>query len=136
MIVDTSALIAVLTRELGHERLLAALLDESAILPSPARLEFLTVARGNRFGLAKQAEALLDRLTRLGMETLAWTADHAATAASAQIAYGKGNGRGGTLNLLDLMVYAVARQSNTPLLCTGRDFARTDAAIHPSSRVG
>ena len=136
MIVDTSALIAVLTRELGHERLLAALLDESAILPSPARLEFLTVARGNRFGLAKQAEALLDRLTRLGMETLAWTADDAATAASAQIAYGKGNGRGGTLNLLDLMVYAVARQSNTPLLCTGRDFARTDAAIHPSSRVG
>lgn len=135
MIVDTSALIAVLTGELGHEKLLAALLDESAIPPAPARLEFLTVARGNRLGLAKQAEALLDRLNRLGMETLAWTADHAATAASAQIAYGKGNGRGGTLNLLDLMVYAVARQSNTPLLCTGRDFARTDAAIHPSSRV-
>ena len=136
MIIDTSALIAVLTGELGHEKLLAALLDESAILPAPARLEFLTVARGNRLGLAKQAEALLDRLTRLGMETLAWTADHAATAASAQMTYGKGNGRGGTLNLLDLMVYAVARQSNTALLCTGRDFASTDAAIHPSSRIG
>ena len=65
----------------------------------------------------------------------AWTADHAATAATAQIAFGKGNGRGGALNLLDLMVYAVAKDSGMPLLCTGRDFASTDAHIHPSSRV-
>lgn len=136
MIVDTSALIAVLTGEPGHENLLAALLDEPIILPAPARLEFVIVARGDRFGLGEQAEALLDRLSMLGMETLAWTADHAATAATAQIAYGKGNGRGGALNLLDLMVYAVGKESHQPLLCTGHDFAATDAILHPASRAG
>ena len=136
MIVDTSALIAVLTGEPGHESLLAALLDEPIVLPAPARLEFLTVARGDRFGLGEQAEALLDRLGLLGMETLAWTADHAAAAATGQIAYGKGNGRRGMLNLLDLMVYAVGKDSHQSLLCTGHDFAATDAAIHPASRVG
>ena len=135
MIVDTSALIAVLTSEPGHERLATALLNDRAIIPAPVLLEFLTVARGDRFGLAEQAETLLNQLTRLGMETVAWTADHAATAATAQIAFGKGNGRGGALNLLDLMVYAVAKDSGMPLLCTGRDFASTDAHIHPSSRV-
>jgi ribonuclease VapC len=40
------------------------------------------------------------------------------------------------LNLLDLMVYAVAKERGMPLLCTGNDFATTDLAIHPASRVG
>ena len=135
MIVDTSALVAVLVREPGHEPLLAALLEDPAILPAPARLEFLTVARGERFGLGAQAEALLDRLGLLGLETLAWTADHAAVAAAAQIVHGKGNGRGGTLNLLDLMVYAVAISRGEPLLFTGRDFVATEVQIHPASRT-
>ena len=136
MIVDTSALIAVLIGEPGHEKLSEALLNDRAIIPAPVILEFLTVARGARFDLGEQAEALLDSLTRLGAETAAWTADHAATAASAQIAFGKGNGRGGVLNLLDLMVYALTKDSGMALLCTGGDFASTDVLIHPSSRAG
>ena len=135
MIVDTSALVAVLVHEPGHEALLAALLAEPAVLPAPARLEFLTVARGNRFGLGAQAEALLDRLTAIGLETLDWSAEHAAIAGDAQIAYGKGNGRGGTLNLLDLMVYAVAIARSEPLLFTGQDFIETDVTVHPASQT-
>ena len=135
MIVDTSALVAVLVREPGHEALLAALLEEPAVLPAPARLEFLTVARGDRFGLGEKAEALLDRLAAIGLETLAWSAEHASIAGDAQIAFGKGNGRGGTLNLLDLMVYAVAVSRGEPLLFTGRDFVATDVQVHPASRT-
>ena len=45
-----------------------------------------------------------------------------------------GNSKGGKLNLLDLMVYAVAKRTGRPILCTGRDFASTDADIHPASR--
>ena len=40
----------------------------------------------------------------------------------------------GTLNLLDLMVYAVAKRTERPILCTGKDFTTTDADIHPASR--
>jgi ribonuclease VapC len=44
------------------------------------------------------------------------------------------NGRGGRLNLLDLMVYAAARRTGLPILCTGADFAASGAAVHPASR--
>lgn len=50
--------------------------------------------------------------------------------------YGTGNGRGGKLNLLDLMVYGAAIETGLPILCTGKDFASTDALNHHASRVG
>ena len=62
---DTSALIAVLIEEDGHEALYEALLHEPTILPAPTRLEFLSVARGARFDLDDRAEALLMRLERI-----------------------------------------------------------------------
>lgn len=37
--------------------------------------------------------------------------------------------------MLDVMVYCLARRLGRPILCTGRDFAATDAAIHPASRT-
>ena len=135
MIVDTSALIAILNEEEGHETLFNALLNEPAFLPAPARLEFSTVARNARFKFAEKIESFLNELTESGMETLAWDARHASIAAEAQRRYGKGNGRGGVLNLLDLMVYAVAKERGEALLFTGRDFTTTDVVVHPASRV-
>lgn len=134
MIVDTSALIAVLNKEDGHEALRAALLSEPKIIPAPTRLEFSTVATNTRFEFAEKAQAYFDELIELGMETLAWDARHAAIAAEAQRLYGKGNGRGGVLNLLDLMVYSVAKERGEALLFAGRDFTTTDVWVHPASR--
>ncbi len=37
--------------------------------------------------------------------------------------------------MLDLMVYAIAKTPDLPILCTGTDFSATDARIHPASRV-
>ena len=135
MIVDTSALIAILNWEEGHEALFHALLNEQAFLPAPARLEFSTVARNARFKFAAKIESFLNELAEMGMETLPWDARHASVAAEAQRLYGKGNGYGGVLNLLDLMVYAVAKERGEALLFTGRDFTTTDVAVHPASRL-
>jgi ribonuclease VapC len=135
LIVDTSALIAVLNKEDGHEALRAALSNEPKIMPAPTRLEFSTVATNPRFKFAEKAQAYFDELIELGMETLAWDARHAAIAAEAQLRYGKGNGRGGVLNLLDLMVYAVAKERDEALLFAGRDFTTTDVMVHPASQV-
>ncbi|MCA3254166.1 MAG: type II toxin-antitoxin system VapC family toxin [Alphaproteobacteria bacterium] len=136
MIVDTSALMAVARGEPGHEPMLAALLREPGVIPSPVLVEFHRVAArfGNR--LDADDEGLIEDLLAgpIRVEPLSEVAARAAVAANPR--FGSGNGHGGKLNLLDLMVYGAAVTSGRPILCTGRDFAATDAEIHPASRLG
>ncbi len=134
MIVDTSALVAILLREDGAEVLLDALDDETSFLPAPALAEFWTVASGSRVDAAQTARELLNELRDGGLTVLPFTEQHAAQVLEAIPRYGKGNGRGGTLNLLDLMVYAVAKARAEPLLFVGVDFGTTDLEIHAASR--
>lgn len=134
MIVDTSALIAVLLGEEGGDRILDALDEEAAFLPAPALAEFWAVASGSRVDLAQQARQLIDEWKDGGLSVLPFTEDHAQRVLEAIAHHGKGNGRGGLLNLLDLMVYAVAKERGEPLLCTGKDFAATDVELHVASR--
>ena len=133
MIVDTSALVAVMIGEDGAGRLLDAIESEPALLPSPARVEFLRVASGARLQLGSIAADLLAEWEAGGLTTIPFDAEHAKIAATANERYGKG--MGGTLNLLDLMVYAVAKERGEPLLCTGKDFAATDLELHGASRL-
>lgn len=135
MIIDTSALIAVLSREDGYNMLIDAIIAERGSIPAPASVEFLRVASNQRFGLRNEAQDLLAKFDRRGCATLAFTQDHARIAIEAEPLYGSGNGNGGPLNLLDLMVYAVAKESGEPLLCTGKDFAATDLMLHSASRA-
>ena len=134
MIIDTSALIAVLIGEAGCDALAEAIAAERGGIPAPAVVEFLRVASNQRFGLRPEAERLLASFARRGCLTLPFTADHATIAIAAEVQYGSGNGSGGMLNLLDLMVYAVASERGAPLLCTGKDFATTDIELHAASR--
>ncbi len=134
MIVDTSALIAILLREPGHQMLLDALESEAARLPAPAKLEFLRVA-STRLRAGEQAKAILAEWEDGGLDIIAFDRHHADAAVAANDHYGMGNGRGGSLNLLDLMVYAIAKVVGEPLLCAGKDFATTDLVLHPASQV-
>jgi len=135
VIVDTSALVATRRHEPGYERILEALLSEAGIIPSPVLVEFARVTAGPGNVLGYDDAGLIDDLLAgaIRIEPLSVEAARAAVDATAR--YGTGNGRGGTLNMLDLMVYGVAVTSGRPILCTGRDFAATDAAIHPASRL-
>lgn len=81
-----------------------------------------------------EASALLDRLTSDCLHIEPFTPADADLAADAIERHGTGNGRGGTLNPLDLMVYGMAKRTGLSILCTGRDFAQTDIPIHPASR--
>ena len=135
MIVDTSALFAILTLEDEHERLLKALTTQEGLLPAPAWVEFRRVASRSKRTSDDKAALFLDDLLRRHLHILDFRAEHARVAMAANRLYGIGVTPGGTLNLLDLMVYACARVERRPILCTGRDFAATDAAIHPASRT-
>lgn len=132
MIVDTSALVAVARGEAGSDPLKDAIGD-GGLVPAPVIVEYHRVLthRGARDSPASE-KVLAKLLAKLAVEPL--TAHDADIAAIANREYGAGNGRGGKLNLLDLMVYATAKRLGLPILCTGRDFASTDALIHPSSR--
>lgn len=135
MIVDTSAIMATLTKEDGHEALLRTLTEQSGLLPAPAVVEFRrVVSRGKRISEDK-ATAFLEDLLARRLRVLDYTAEHARVAAAANRIYGAGVATGGSLNLLDLMIYACAKVERRPILCTGRDFAATDAAIHQASRI-
>ena len=134
MIVDTSALVAVLKQEAGAEAILRAISAEGGSLPAPAMIEFVMVAGGA--GKVDEATLLLAAFAEQGLTTIAFTPDHAARAVLANPVYGKGNGIGGKLNILDLMVYAVAKERGERLLFTGNDFAATDLLAHPASRIG
>lgn len=132
MIVDTSALVAVALRE-PHERALqAALLRYPGVIPAPVLVEFHRLAQGRLKRWRADAYITLDAALAAKIEVGSMLAEDALLAVEAIPRWGAGNG--GPLNLVDLMVYAVHRRTGMPILCTGRDFADTDAVLHPASR--
>lgn len=134
MIVDTSALMAIVLAEEGAEAIRDALLEGDWVLPAPALTEFWRVAARRGADTLASAEELIETLVGIGLDVAPYTIRHARIAHAANARYGMGMGQGGALNLLDLMVYAVAKERGQPMLCTGADFARTDIEIHKASR--
>ena len=136
MIVDTSALIAITFAEDRWEDISKALSRGRWFVPAPVLTEYFLVSGGSRQSTdTDRAGAIVSALLTKGLQVIAFDGRHARRTQVARDAYGKGNGRGGTLNFGDLMVYAVAKDLDQPLLFTGRDFPTTDVLIHPASRI-
>jgi ribonuclease VapC len=136
LIVDTSALVAILRGEDGDEALIGALRSSATLIPAPVVTEFNLITSRALNDADPDAQTFLSRLMERGCRIQGYAAEDAALSADAHRLYGRGNGRGGKLNMLDVMVYCMAKRLGRPILCTGRDFAATDAAIHPASRIG
>jgi ribonuclease VapC len=135
LIVDSSALVAMYRREGGFEAILAAV-KVGARIPTPVLVEFeRVVTKGGSLAPENAKLFLRHLIDGFGASIETFTAEDAAIASEANMAHGAGNGRGGRLNLIDLMVYATARRLGLPILCTGTDFASTGIAIHPASRL-
>lgn len=124
MIVDSSALIAILFKEAEASAFASAMRDApSRAVAAPTVVETGLVAEG-RTGPAMGAE-LDDLLDALAAEIVPFTAEHAALARDAWRRYGKGRHPAG-LNLGDCFAYALAKARNEPLLFKGDDFTQTD----------
>ena len=130
MIVDSSAIIAILLKESGYERLLDRLAAADPVragAPTVVESSLVLVAR-----LGHAGKTLLARfLQEAEIEVVEFTVDHWTIAADAYVAYGKGRHRAG-LNFGDCMTYAVAKLAGEPLLCLGDDFPATDLELSPS----
>lgn len=124
MVVDSSALLAILFKEEGYEALLQAIQEAPRAAVGAPTLVETAVAFGRRVGFERAH--LVERLVEaLGLEVLPFTQEHYREAVRAYARYGKGRHPAG-LNLGDCLSYAVARVEGRPLLYKGEDFRQTD----------
>ena len=124
MIVDTSAVLAVLFGEPDAERHERAMAGALRCRMSVANfLETAIVLESRSAGAGGDELDLL--LERAPIELVPVTADHAQAARRAWRRFGKGNHPAG-LNFGDCFAYALAEATREPLLFKGRDFALTD----------
>jgi ribonuclease VapC len=124
MVVDTSALVAVLENEPIAARLSGALDAAEAVRISVVTMvEAGIVVEARRGELAGHELDLL--LNRLQADIVSVTTDHAALARDAYRRFGKGRHRAG-LNFGDCFAYALAVAVGEGLLFVGNDFANTD----------
>ena len=125
MIVDSSALIAIITDEPDGPELSRALDAPAMVRVSAASyLETSIVLDKHRDPVlsAKLDELLLD--SEIAIEPV--TAEQAKIARQAYSVYGKGSGHPAGLNFGDCFSYALARDKREPLLFKGDDFVHTD----------
>jgi ribonuclease VapC len=127
VILDSSAIVAILLREAGADDLEAKVAAAPGLgIGAPTFVEVLMVL-SSRFGrdAAGHLEGFLSRSEAL---VIPFSEDHARAAAEAFARFGKGRHRA-ALNFGDCMSYAVAKLAGQPLLCTGSDFAKTDLKL-------
>lgn len=126
MVIDTSALIAILFDEVEAERMGIAIEEDPVRLLSAASLLETSIVIETRFGEAGGRE--LDLLVhRARIEIASVDAVMVEVARAGFRSWGKGRHPAG-LNYGDCFSYALSKTSDEPLLFKGEDFAMTDVA--------
>jgi ribonuclease VapC len=124
MVIDTSALVAMLRDEPEAEQFEAAVEADPVLLMSTASYFETSIVIEGRFGEPGGRELDL-WLHRAGVDLVSVHADQAHAARLAYRTFGKGRHRAG-LNFSDCFTYALAKISGEPLLFKGDDFTHTD----------
>lgn len=129
MIVDSSAVLAILLRE-PRWQLLAEQITASPTAgiaaPSLAECGLVLTSR-----LGPTGKSLLARFVQeVGLREIPFTAEHWPVAVDAFLRYGRGR-HPAALNFGDCLTYATATVAREPLLCVGDDFPQTDLTLVP-----
>lgn len=125
MVVDTSALMAVVLREEDRGVFLAAMLAEPRKFMSAASVVEAAQVYAKAFAPSVAAEKLYEDLEVLQIRTIDLTDEHARIAVEAAMRFGRGR-YPAKLNFGDCFSYALAKVSGMPLLFKGNDFSHTD----------
>jgi ribonuclease VapC len=133
MIIDTSALIAILKNEPESEAFSTAIEEAKAVRISAASYLESNIVVG-RYKDPILTARLEDILENPGLQIEPVTAAQAKIAWQAYRDYGKGSGHPASLNFGDCFSYALAREKREPILYKGDDFVHTDlkSALHQS----
>lgn len=128
IVIDASAIIAILTGEPGSILLVAALDQAGGATTTPIAVYEATLGlrRTRRSPVAQAERAVMEFLSaaRIKVEPVDPIAVHLALEAFDR--YGKGTGHPARLNLGDCFIYAHAKAAGASLLYKGEDFSKTD----------
>ena len=124
MVIDTSAIVAILFAEADAELFARAIaLDPMRLISAGTVLECCLVVESE---LGEEGDRELDLLLlRAGIETIPFNAEQLAIARQAFRLFGKGRHPAG-LNYGDCFSFALSKASGEPLLFKGSDFPKTD----------
>ena len=125
MIVDTSAVVAILRNEPGWESLFRELQADADPKMSAATVVELYAVADVR-GEPAQGRRVDTLLKTLRIRIIPFDDTQAQLARQAYHDFGKGSGHPAKLNLGDCFSYALAAYTSEPLLFVGNDFSRTD----------
>ncbi|MGV2901532.1 type II toxin-antitoxin system VapC family toxin [Microbacterium sp. AGC62] len=127
MIVDSSALVAILLDEPEAPRFAAYLATEEVSLSAASLTETLLVLRGRaEERIVHELDEML-RVTEVSIVPL--DERQARLAGDAYARYGRGSGSRARLNYGDCFSYALAITRDEPLLFKGDDFVHTDVRL-------
>jgi len=121
VIVDTSALVAIVNGEPDASVLLATMRDADSLhMTTPTTLELsLVLGRDRR-------DACRAFLRQAGIELIPFTAEHLTAAQDGHARFGRGSRSRAQLNFGDCFSYALAKVRGEPLLFKGDAFTHTD----------
>ena len=127
MILDTSAILAVVFKEPGFEAVLDKIADADVMaMGAPTAAEAALVLDA-RLG-APGRGTLIRLLHEWAVSIVPFGENHWKQAADAYSRFGRGHHKA-SLNFGDCLAYAVAKLSDQPLLCVGNDFSKTDLTL-------
>jgi len=127
VIVDTSALVAILRDELDARRYSEAIASADTTRISAANyVETAAVLNADREPVRSRRFDDFLRDARIMIEPV--TGIHARIAREAYRDFGRGSGHAARLNFGDCFAYALAKELNEALLFKGDDFIHTDIA--------
>ncbi|MCC7054876.1 MAG: type II toxin-antitoxin system VapC family toxin [Gemmatimonadaceae bacterium] len=127
MILDSSALVAIVLQEPTADDLLHRMRDASHLAIGAATLLEAGIVLSAR--LDRDTRGLLARvLQESGIDVLPVTDAHFGVAMEAWLRYGKGR-HPAALNFGDCLSYAMSVVAGEPLLCVGDDFPQTDCVL-------
>ena len=124
MVIDTSAVIAILQQEAEAQRFAELIAgDRYRLMSAVSQLESAIVI-GRRYGVTGQTQ-LTALLRTHAISVIPFTPAQAEAAKTAYFSYGKGH-HSARLNMGDCCSYALAKITGEPLLFKGDDFSQTD----------
>jgi ribonuclease VapC len=128
--VDSSALVAILTREEDVEIVAAKLVKFESAMTSPIAIfeSALAIARKSNSAIVEAHDDVSDFVNSEKIEIVEISEDTSNLALIAFDRFGKGRHKA-ALNMGDCFSYACARQHHVPLLFKGDDFIHTDIRI-------
>ena len=127
MILDTSAILAIVFREPEQDEFLGKIGAASIVGVGAPTLVETGIVLAARLG-ERGYRSLSLMVERAGIVVISFDPPHSHLAMGAWLRFGRGRHPAG-LNFGDCLAYATARLAGRPLLCKGDDFSKTDLVL-------